>query len=432
MEVTKETMEVNETKEMKPEKEKREWKGMSAKSQIVGATLLLTIVFLVEFYLMINYQNWYLLIVLLGLIALGAVYVLGNAIMLYTTEKEEKRQTHMEDIIRSEKASYIMVKAKFEELEEKLAIIQATSKIPCEEIINAQKGIAKVIITRNKENADAIINSNDQVLERLDAIDETQNTKFTGISKDQRLKLTEMANQTEVRLHDMLMQLKDMEIRLNQAIMQTGGKVVMTAPEKVMYESPRSIESPVLEETEEKAVVEDILEDILEDGVLDDYVVEGATEEAIVEEIIEDILEDGVVDNFVVEEESATPEVDLSDPNKAMSPNDIAALFASMGGAEEPVAEEPTAEEIIEDILEDGVLDNFVVEEVPVVEDPNEAMSPDDIAALFASMTGGTEEPTIEEPVEEVVEEEIPPMPDLSDPNRQLSSDEIAALIANL
>ena len=69
-------------------------------------------------------------------------------------------------------------------------------------------------------------------------------------------------------------------------------------------------------------------------------------------------------------------------------------------------------------------------------------MSPDDIAALFASMAGDApaegpaeEEPVVaEEPVveEEPIAEELPPMPDLSDPNRALTPDEIAALIANL
>ena len=81
-----------------------------------------------------------------------------------------------------------------------------------------------------------------------------------------------------------------------------------------------------------------------------------------------------------------------------------------------------------------------MVEEIPVVEekppmpdlsDPNKAMSPDEIAALFANMAGAdtpVEEPVIEEPVVE----EKPPMPDLSDPNKVMSPDEIAALIANL
>ena len=63
-------------------------------------------------------------------------------------------------------------------------------------------------------------------------------------------------------------------------------------------------------------------------------------------------------------------------------------------------------------------------------------MSPDDIAALFANLGGGNSTP-VEEPVEEPVlaeepVEETPPMPDLSDPNKQMSPEEIAALFANL
>ena len=117
----------------------------------------------------------------------------------------------------------------FDEIEDKLNELQESSKIPAEELINAQKGIAKVIINRSKENADAIINSNDQVLERLDEVEETQNTKFTSLSKEQRLKLTDVGTQTEMKIQEILVQLKDTEIRLNQAIMN-GTKVVMPTP----------------------------------------------------------------------------------------------------------------------------------------------------------------------------------------------------------
>lgn len=288
---------------------------------VIVSSLVLTVVLMTEVYLMVNYVAAFLIpIILLGIIALIAVFLLVNAVLTISTEREAQRQAQLENLYKSEKASYIMVKKKFQEIESKLATIQETSKIPSEEIINAQKGIAKVIINRSKENADAIINSNDQVLERLDEIDETQNTKFTGISKDQRLKLTEMSNQTEMRLQDMVVQLKDMELRLNQAIMQgSGGRAV----------------------SEEPFMDEDVF---------------GLEEEPIIEE--------------------------------------------------NPVADPVTAD------------------------DPNKAMSPDDIAALFASMSG---ESVVEE--EEIIEpevEELPPMPDLSDPNRALSPDEIAALIANL
>lgn len=399
---TKNTAEAKSAKPEKPAKPVKERKGLSAKSQMVGATLLLTVVLLVELYLMINYQSLYIVIIVLAFVALGGVYALVNAVMACSAEKEAKRQDHLEDIIRSEKASYILVKSKFEEMEAKLAVLQASAKIPSEEIINAQKGIAKVIITRSKENADAIINSNDQVLERLDEMIEAQNSKFTGISKDQRLKLTEMSNQTELKLQDMLLQLKDMEIRLNQAIMQTGGKVVVAA--EPVFEEPITevfieksgfeestleelTDEEVLEELMEQAVVEEIIRDIAEDGVLDEFVIEGPAEEGVVEALLEDIMEDGVLDNFVLEEVVV----------------------------EEPVIEVPVVEEAAAPEID--------------LSDPNKVMSPDDIAALFASMAGGAaEEPVEEEPAEE----EIPPMPDLSDPNKQLSPDEIAALIANL
>ncbi len=64
--------------------------------------------------------------------------------------------------------------------------------------------------------------------------------------------------------------------------------------------------------------------------------------------------------------------------------------------------------------------------------DPNKQLSPDEIAALFASVNdlAGDSEPE-PEPVEEVVEE-APPQPVNDDPNRQLSPDEIAALFASM
>ena len=204
-------------------------KEKKAKLQITIAVLVLTVILFTEMYLMINFPTGYIPIILLGVVALVAVYVVVNAIMTINAEKEAARNEHFENLYRSEKASYIMLKKSFDEIDERLSELQETSKVPAEEIINAQKGIAKVIINRSKENADAIINSNDQVLERLDEVEETQNTKFTSLSKEQRLKLTDMGTQTEMKIQDLIVQLKDTELRLNQAIMN-GSKVVMSAP----------------------------------------------------------------------------------------------------------------------------------------------------------------------------------------------------------
>ena len=79
---------------------------------------------------------------------------------------------------------------------------------------------------------------------------------------------------------------------------------------------------------------------------------------------------------------------------------------------------------------------------MPDLSDPNKTLSPDEIAALFANMPDNAPkeeekpveaEPIVEEvPQEQPATEEKPPMPDLSDPNKTLSPDEIAALFANM
>lgn len=108
-------------------------------------------------------------------------------------------------------------------------------------------------------------------------------------------------------------------------------------------------------------------------------------------------------------EEPATSNVatigDLgNDPNKQLSPDEIAALFASA----EPVPkkeEKPTAAEPIIS--------------TPVSSDPNKQLSADEIAALFAAAEPAPKkEPVNVQPVS-------------SDPNKQLTPDEIAALFAS-
>lgn len=111
------------------------------------------------------------------------------------------------------------------------------------------------------------------------------------------------------------------------------------------------------------------------------------------------------------------------DPNRQLSADEIAALFAAADPApkkEEPVTAEAPA--------------------TPITDDPNRQLSPDEIAALFA-----TSEPTPKSDEEARIEEQkmdealaaqaaatptVTPVSD--DPNKQLSPDEIAALFASL
>ena len=125
--------------------------------------------------------------------------------------------------------------------------------------------------------------------------------------------------------------------------------------------------------------------------------------------------------------------MDLSgDPNKALSPDEIAKLFASASGpAPEPApAPEPEPAPAPEpapiDLSSSGV---------DLSGDPNKALSPDEIAKLFASASGPAPEPA-PEPAPAPAPEPAPidlssSGVDLSgDPNKALSPDEIAKLFA--
>ena len=159
-------------------------------------------------------------------------------------------------------------------------------------------------------------------------------------------------------------------------------------------------------------------------------------EEPVVEEVLpmpeEPVIEEmpPILEEPVKEEVPPTPE--MTDPNKKMDPDEIAALIANMNGG--------TAEEVEAPVVEEPIPEEPVKEEVPPapeMTDPNKKLDPDEIAALIANMNGETAEevkaPIVEEPIpEEPVMEEKPPMPDMSDPNKTMSPDEIAALIANM
>ena len=154
------------------------------------------------------------------------------------------------------------------------------------------------------------------------------------------------------------------------------------------------------------------------------------------EPVVEEIEEpEPVAEEPVAEPEpiAVTPVSD--DPNKQLSPDEIAALFAQAAPA--PKAEEPApkAEEPApEPVAEEPVAEPEPAAITPVSDDPNKQLSPDEIAALFAQAAPAPKaeepapEPVAEEPVAEPEPAAITPVSD--DPNKQLSPDEIAALFA--
>ncbi len=342
-------------------------KKNNAKLQIVFSGLGLALIFILELYAMINMPEQFIVIGLLGVVLLAGLYVLIRAIMAFQAQKETRREEQYDSIFKSEKASYLMLKKYFEEIEDKLEVIEKLSKLPTDEIVGTQKGIGKVIINRSRENAEAIINSNEIVLDEMKEIKNAIDSKNEALLGSCKSMNDDTVQQILLKQQDLLLELKNMELHLSNAIMQSQKNVapaaVYAAPVMQQAPAPAPVAEPVIEEptpvmAEPEPIVEE-LEPVVEEP------------EPIVEEPTPVVEEPAPV---VEEPTPAAPEVDLSDPNKQLSPDEIAALFASM------------TDEVTDSAPQPAVKETPKAPEVDL-SDPNRQLSPDEIAALFSSMS---------------------------------------------
>ena len=412
--------------------------------QLMFMILIFTVVLLTDFYAIINYPEEYILIAVITVILLIYLWGVVNGFLTLRTLKEERREEQYDSIFKSEKASYLMLKKYFEEIEEKIDILQEASKVPTEAIIGAQKGIAKVVINRNKENADAIMGSNEQLLDAVERFDARLKESDEFIIENQKNVLYENLKEIMDRQQTLSDSIKDMEIRLSQVIaanpVQFTANVEMPKTITAMPSVSEAASQPVTAQSSpiKHDVVDDFIVPAVDEPVDMAAAVEPAAEpiaEPIIEPAAEPVIEpiaEPIVEPAPATEEAAADTAN-SDPNRQLSADEIAALFA---GANAGVAEpEPASEP------------EPVVEPAPATEeatadtansDPNRQLSADEIAALFAGANAGEGEPeSASEPEPASEPEQVEPLAsapenapvvDLNNTNRNLTPDEIAAL----
>ena len=311
--------------------------------------------------------------------------------------KEDRREEQYDSIFKSEKASYLMLRKYFDEIEGKIEILQKESKIPTEDIINAQKGIAKVVINRNKENADAIMNSNEQLMETFEHLENKLKESNDFIIESQKNVIYDNLKDIMEKQQVLSDSIKDMEIRLSQAI--TANPIQFTANvemPKQTIDAPQS--APAMEAIPEPESVQ------------------ANESEQIPEPIPVNEPEPVVETPHVPEPEPVSETPHIPEPEPVVEPG-------------------PAAEESVADTTNS---------------DPNRQLSADEIAALFASANAGATEPE-SEPAEEVITEPVTeapqapepepvsepepaksPVVDLNNTNRNLTPDEIAALFSSM
>ena len=355
-------------------------KDSKARMQMIFGILLFAFIFMAELYAIVNFPKMFIVLAVLAAADLICLYVAIRGVISVYETKYARREEQYESIFKSEKASYLMLKKYFEEISVKLAYMEEASKIPTEEIVNAQKGIAKVIIKRSHENTEALMNSYEQLMDQFTTFQQgidglgtvagaykeeilsAYKDEKSPAPKDEEVHDHAQDKETVAKLQEIILAIKDMELRLNQTIMNSQKVVVsqpqvsvpvatpvvpQPAPQDHVEEIPAEPEiSPEPEESMEPDP--EILPDIPEEESFEpeeeppvmaaDEIIPPDPEESIeeAEELVEPdpIPEDAIVEEANDEnlpEEELSPMPDLSDPNRSMSPDEIAALFASMG-----------------------------------------------------------------------------------------------------
>ncbi len=435
-------------------------KQKKAKIQVIFLILISTLVLLADFYAIINYPKEYMLIAAITVIFMICLWGVISGFFSLSAIKEDRREEQYDSIFKSEKASYLMLRKYFDEIEEKIEILQKESKIPTEDIINAQKGIAKVVINRNKENADAIMNSNEQLMETFEQLENKLKESNDFIIESQKNVIYDNLKDIMEKQQVLSDSIKDMEIRLSQAI--TANPIQFTANvemPKQTTDAPQSApameaipEPEPVQANESEQIPEPIPVNEPEPVVETPHVPETVSEAPHIPE------PEPVVEPSPAAEE-AVADTTNSDPNRQLSADEIAALFASANASATEPESEPAEEVITEPVTETPHVPEpeSVVEPGPAAEeavadttdsDPNRQLSADEIAALFASANASATEPE-SEPAEEVITEPVTeapqapepvsepepvksPVVDLNNTNRNLTPDEIAALFSSM
>jgi hypothetical protein len=420
--------------------------------RIVTAVLVLTVLVLGELYVMINYPSNYVALIVLTVVALADIYILIASAIQKNYKKEIDQYEQYDNLFKSEKASYLVTRKSFEDIADQLDRIEEAAGSPTKDIIDAQKSIAKVTISRNKENSDALMNSNDKLLEQIFNFSDRLDNLEKNVLEQQRIIVENANKDLLLKQQEMAASVKEMELSIHNTILAEVGKI-NGAPAVAYTAAPvqPSSAAPVEEVTPEEpeAPINEVMPEEPEAPINEVMPEEPATEPETAAEDMPDLAEDDLlnIDALFGNDEAAestkevAEETGSAEENNEPEPEEPVGFDDTLGFADEEPEKPAFTEEMVNTIDE------------PVMEmnsDPNHMMTPEEIAALIANADAAAEEAPVvtedaiseesepiteEEPVSEPVVEEPAAEPVIeanSDPNHMMTPEEIAALFANM
>ena len=373
---------------------------------LVISILIAACLFVADLYIMINMPQNVLALVAVNVLFLAAIYYVIDAVTRQISAAAERKEEQYDSIFKSEKASYLLLRKTFDDLYELIEKGNQSRKANVEDIIHAQKAVAKVSIGRSKENADALMNSNDHIMEKISMLEAVLSDNVSHPAPETNKNDSAYAQNILDNQNKILQQLEVLQNTLNT--IGADAKIAAESAKQNFFTEERILAEENKIEKEEPQVQEVAVVEIPS----------AAGEATVMEETpIEEVPSD-MEETPIEEEPSVMEETPIEEEPSVMK--------------ETPIEEEPSVmeETPIEEVPSDMEEPSIGKEEVS---SPEEDLSKyDDI--MVDTLTDSDDNVPVEKiPLEdETVVDDEPAMPDLSDPNKVMTPDEIAALIANL
>ena len=425
-----------------------------------------------------------------GIIA-ALILVWTGLLVTYIHRMKNEEKAHsdeqVEELLRTGKANYLMQK----KLAEKIDNIGEKDAVPADEIITAQKAIAKLMLARNKENTDALMHSNEQVIEKTLEVEEKLSENSQQIMDMQKNQMDEKLQELMQSQKLVLDNLNDVKESLQSDMQDVLSNMIHDTLEKELASAIEQIHTYV-KEAASQAV------DSVKENLAAEVPVMAAVSPAMDEELPDQGMpaeSEEIPDNGMPTEDEELPDLGMPAMDEDLSNMELPTLGEELSETELPdltdggdLDEEPSIGEMpLMEEEEPAAVDTSLMEEepsigeMPVFDDLNDAASaveevqaepveeveaeevpiteeatvePDtDAVTLTEEIPVSADESVIEEvkiPEETTVTEEIPvsadesvieevpaqeassSMADMSNPNKIMTPDEIAALIANL
>ena len=385
---------------------------------LVISILIAACLFVADLYIMINMPQNVLALVAVNVLFLAAIYYVIDAVTRQISAAAERKEEQYDSIFKSEKASYLLLRKTFDDLYELIEKGNQSRKANVEDIIHAQKAVAKVSIGRSKENADALMNSNDHIMEKISMLEAVLSDNVSHPAPETNKNDSAYAQNILDNQNKILQQLEVLQNTLNT--IGADAKIAAESAKQNFFTEERILAEENKIEKEEPQVQEVAVEEIPS----------AAGEATVMEETpIEEVPSD-MEETPIEEEPSVMEETPIEEEPSAME--------------ETPIEEEPSVMEETPIEEEPSVMKETPIEEVPSdMEEPSigkeEVSSPEEDLSKYDdimvdTLTDSDDNVPVEKiPLEdETVVDDKPGMPDLSDPNKVMTPDEIAALIANL